>query len=99
MVELPDLEGVTAASVSADVVVLIRDGVARRYEISIVGDQVFVDWPGASVTLTRAPRFVDPAAVQRPGSLLAPMPGSVIRVAVAEGDRVTAGQPLLWLGR
>jgi len=96
-VERPELDGVTAAAVSSDVVVLIRDGVARRYEVSLVGDQVFVDWPGASVTLTRAPRFVDPAAVQRPGSLLAPMPGSVIRVAVAEGDRVTAGQPLLWL--
>lgn len=25
------------------------------------------------------------------------MPGSVIRVAVSEGDRVTAGQPLIWL--
>ncbi|ALG85750.1 acetyl/propionyl/methylcrotonyl-CoA carboxylase subunit alpha [Gordonia phthalatica] len=96
-VELPDLEGVDVASVTSDVVVLVRDGVARRYTVSIVDDQVFVDWPGASVTLTRAPRFVDPAAVQRPGSLLAPMPGSVIRVAVAEGDRVTAGQPLLWL--
>jgi propionyl-CoA carboxylase alpha chain len=25
------------------------------------------------------------------------MPGTVVRVAVAEGDAVTAGQPLLWL--
>ncbi|MGB3708678.1 acetyl/propionyl/methylcrotonyl-CoA carboxylase subunit alpha [Gordonia sp. (in: high G+C Gram-positive bacteria)] len=96
-VELPDLEGVSVESVSGDTVVLTRDGVSRRYEASIAGDQVFVDWPGASVSLTRAPRFIDPAAVQRPGSLLAPMPGSVIRVAVAEGDRVVAGQPLLWL--
>ena len=96
-VELPDLDGAEVASVTADEVVLVSGGVARRYSVSVVGDQVFVDWPGASVTLTRAPRFVDPAAVQRPGSLLAPMPGSVIRVAVAEGDRVTAGQPLLWL--
>ncbi|MBM7365873.1 ATP-binding protein [Gordonia hydrophobica] len=96
-VELPDLDDVDVASVTSDVVVLVRGGVARRYSVSVVGDQVFVDWHGASVTLTRAPRFVDPAAVQRPGSLLAPMPGSVIRVAVAEGDRVTAGQPLLWL--
>ena len=44
-----------------------------------------------------APRYVDPSSVRRPGSLLAPMPGSVIRVAVEQGDRVTAGQPLLWL--
>jgi pyruvate carboxylase subunit A/propionyl-CoA carboxylase alpha chain len=31
------------------------------------------------------------------GSLLAPMPGSVLRVGAAPGDTVTAGQPLLWL--
>ncbi|MEU0034697.1 acetyl-CoA carboxylase biotin carboxyl carrier protein subunit, partial [Streptomyces sp. NPDC006333] len=34
-----------------------------------------------------------------PGSLLAPMPGTVVRVAegLAEGVRVEAGRPLLWL--
>jgi propionyl-CoA carboxylase alpha chain len=32
-----------------------------------------------------------------PGSLLAPMPGSVVRIAVAVGDRVQAGAPILWL--
>ncbi|MBD9734690.1 acetyl-CoA carboxylase biotin carboxyl carrier protein subunit, partial [Streptomyces sp. H28] len=33
------------------------------------------------------------------GSLLAPMPGTVVRIAdgVAEGAAVEAGQPLLWL--
>ena len=31
------------------------------------------------------------------GSLLAPMPGSVIRLGAALGDTVTAGQPLVWL--
>ena len=31
------------------------------------------------------------------GSLLAPMPGSVLRVGAAVGDTVTAGQPLVWL--
>jgi propionyl-CoA carboxylase alpha chain len=29
--------------------------------------------------------------------LLAPMPGSVVRVGVAVGDEVSQGQPLLWL--
>ena len=42
-------------------------------------------------------RYPDPASLVAPGSLLAPMPGSVIRVDVALGDRVTAGQPLLAL--
>ncbi|GAA3952106.1 biotin carboxylase N-terminal domain-containing protein [Gordonia caeni] len=96
-VELPGAEGVEAVSWTPDETVLLVDGVARRYDVTVTGDQVFVDWPGGAVAFTRAPRFVDPSTVQRPGSLLAPMPGAVIRVAVAEGDRVSAGQPLLWL--
>jgi propionyl-CoA carboxylase alpha chain len=31
------------------------------------------------------------------GSLVAPMPGAVVRNAVAVGDRVRAGDPILWL--
>jgi len=65
--------------------------------VSRYGATVFVDSPGQSVTLGVVPRYVDPSTIQRPGSLFAPMPGSVIRVAVGEGDRVVAGQPLLWL--
>ena len=45
----------------------------------------------------RVPRFPDPNALAHAGSLLAPMPGAVVRVAVAEGARVTAGQPLVVL--
>ena len=44
-----------------------------------------------------APRFVDPAEHVAAGSLVAPMPGSVVRVAVEVGDRVAAGAPVLWL--
>ncbi len=43
------------------------------------------------------PRFTDPAAQTRAGSLLAPMPGTVARVGVSVGDQVSQGQPLLWL--
>ncbi len=41
----------------------------------------------------------DPTTQQPPGSLLAPMPGTVVRVAEAlnPGSPVEAGQPLLWL--
>ncbi|MFM9377527.1 acetyl/propionyl/methylcrotonyl-CoA carboxylase subunit alpha [Gordonia sp. VNK21] len=96
-VELPDLPGTRLISATPTQVVLADDGVSRRYRVDVDGDRVYVDWPGASVALTRCPRYVDPAAVTRPGSLLAPMPGSVIRVEVAEGERVSAGQPLLRL--
>jgi propionyl-CoA carboxylase alpha chain len=49
------------------------------------------------VTLTRKPRFTDPADQVASGSLLAPMPGSVVTVAVEEGQHVDAGQPVLVL--
>ncbi|MDX3410312.1 acetyl-CoA carboxylase biotin carboxyl carrier protein subunit, partial [Streptomyces sp. ME02-6977A] len=40
-----------------------------------------------------------PTTQHAPGSLLAPMPGTVVRVAegLTEGTTVQAGQPLLWL--
>jgi propionyl-CoA carboxylase alpha chain len=56
-----------------------------------------VDSPLGPVALTPVERFPDPAQQLAAGSLLAPMPGSVIRVGVAVGDDVKQGQPLLWL--
>lgn len=59
------------------------------------GDEIHVN----NTTLTALPRFPDPTAQHAPGSLLAPMPGTVVRVAdgLAPGAPVQAGQPLLWL--
>lgn len=61
--------------------------------------EIWVDSPLGAHTLTRLPRFSDPRDRTEPGSLLAPMPGTVVRVAegLAPGSAVTAGQPLLWL--
>ncbi|MEU7486730.1 biotin carboxylase N-terminal domain-containing protein [Streptomyces sp. NPDC042319] len=92
-------DGVQVVAVSADRVVLESGGVRRTYEVAVHGDRVYVDSPLGATALTALPRFPDPTARQEPGSLLAPMPGTVVRVAdgVAEGARVEAGQPLLWL--
>jgi len=43
------------------------------------------------------PRFGDPERAAPAGSLLAPMPGLVLRVLAEVGATVTAGQPLLVL--
>jgi propionyl-CoA carboxylase alpha chain len=78
-------------------VTLERDGVRTAYDVAVTGDRVDVDAPTGHVSLTLVPRFTDPADAVASGSLLAPMPGTVVRVAVAEGDAVEAGQTVLVL--
>jgi propionyl-CoA carboxylase alpha chain len=72
-------------------------GVRRTFRVAAYPDLVCVDSALGSVALTPVARFTDPAQQVAPGSLLAPMPGTVIRVAVSAGDQVEQGQPLLWL--
>ncbi|EST39425.1 hypothetical protein N566_02090 [Streptomycetaceae bacterium MP113-05] len=80
-------------------VVLDADGVERPFDVAAHGDAVFVDSPLGAWRFTALPRFPDPEDRTEPGSLLAEMPGTVVRVAdgVAVGVEVAAGQPLLWL--
>jgi len=93
-----DLEVVSAAP---DLVVLSVPGergpVRRTFDIARYGDLVCVDSPLGPVSVRRLPRLPDPADQLATGSLLAPMPGNVIRLGAAVGDRVSAGQPVLWL--
>lgn len=88
-------DGVRVVHAGAGLVVLEVDGVRRNFEVTRYSDQVFVN----ATALTALPRFPDPTAQQAPGSLLAPMPGAVVRVAegLATGAPVRAGEPLLWL--
>ncbi|WP_055546662.1 biotin carboxylase N-terminal domain-containing protein [Streptomyces sp. NBRC 110028] len=79
-------------------VVLEAGGIRRAFDVSIHDDRIYVDSPLGSHTLIPLSRFPDSTARTAPGSLLAPMPGTVVRIAdVAVGDQVAAGQPLLWL--
>ena len=80
-----------------DRVVLEHAGVATSYEVFVSGDRVDVESARGHVGLTRKARFVDPADQVAAGSLVAPMPGTVVAVPAAEGDAVTAGQPVLVL--
>lgn len=94
-------EGLELISATPERVVLAVPGergpVRRQFEIARYGDLVAVDSPLGPVAVRRLPRFTDPAEQVAAGSLLAPMPGSVIRLGAAEGDHVRQGQPILWL--
>ncbi|WP_326780655.1 biotin carboxylase N-terminal domain-containing protein [Streptomyces longwoodensis] len=91
----PVADGVQVIHVDASAVVLETDGVRRRFEVARHGDRVWVN----GTALTALPRFPDPTAQQAPGSLLAPMPGTVVKIAegLVTGSGVRAGEPLLWL--
>ncbi|MPY96968.1 MAG: biotin/lipoyl-binding protein [Actinophytocola sp.] len=92
-----DVEGVELVASTPDRVVLTVEGVRRTFDVARYGDLTCVDSPLGPVSLRRLPRYTDPDAAVPAGSLLAPMPGSVLRVAVEQGDTVESGQPLLWL--
>lgn len=91
------VDGLTVLAASTDEVTIEMEGVRHTAQVRREGDQVFVDLPGSGVTLTEVPRFTDPADAIPSGSLVAPMPGTVVRVAVAEGDEVEAGDVVLVL--
>ena len=72
-------------------------GTRRVYRVHQVGDVTYVDASDGSSALSEVPRFGDPEKTALAGSLLAPMPGLVLRVLTEVGAVVTAGQPLLVL--
>lgn len=101
-----DHPGVRVLATTPERVTLEVDGVRFVFHVKhksnkggVGAAEIWVDSPLGAHTLTRLPRFSDPQDRTEPGSLLAPMPGTVVRVAegLAPGSAVTAGQPLLWL--
>jgi propionyl-CoA carboxylase alpha chain len=87
----------TVVDASPTVVVVERNGVRHRCAVAVTERSVDVDSVAGHVAFRRTPRFVDPADQVASGSLLAPMPGSVVGVAVTPGAEVGAGQPVLVL--
>ncbi|MBD0739787.1 biotin carboxylase N-terminal domain-containing protein [Streptomyces sp. CBMA29] len=96
--EATGADGVRWVSASARRVVLDIDGVRRAFDVAAYAERVFVDSPFVSCALTALARFTAPEDLTPQGSLLAPMPGTVIRIGeFSPGDRVEKGRPLLWL--
>lgn len=95
----PD-EGLPARlTVDGDDVLVTLDGVGRRYALARDGDVVWLARDGDAWALTRH-HLGDPgdragAGGAGDGTVRSPMPGTVLVVKVAEGERVAAGRPLL----
>ncbi|MCW2607573.1 MAG: acety-l/propionyl-CoA carboxylase subunit alpha [Frankiales bacterium] len=84
-------------SASPDLVDLEVDGLRRRCRVALDGLVADVDSPLGSSRLQEDDPFPLPGATLAAGALTAPMPGTVLRVDVAPGDAVAAGQVLLVL--
>ncbi|WSP99269.1 ATP-grasp domain-containing protein [Streptomyces sp. NBC_01232] len=91
--------GIRVLAATPALVTLEIEGIRRAFHVKHKSNEIYVDSALGAHTFTRVPRFPDPQDRTEPGSLLAPMPGTVVRVAegLAPGSPVTAGQPLLWL--
>jgi propionyl-CoA carboxylase alpha chain len=85
------VHGVTATEVDLEV-----GGIRRVYRVHRA-DRVYVDGGGGSSALVEEPRFPEPVTAVQAGSLLAPMPGTVVEVLARAGEQVRTGQPLLVL--
>jgi propionyl-CoA carboxylase alpha chain len=95
---LAEHEAAQLVSARPDEVVLAGDdGVAHTFTIARHAQDVYVDSARGPVHLVALPRFPEPGSAVEKGSLVAPMPGNVIRLGAGVGDAVTAGQPLIWL--
>ncbi|WP_406453310.1 acety-l/propionyl-CoA carboxylase subunit alpha [Streptomyces sp. NBC_00876] len=94
-----DTEGVRVVSAHRGRVTLESGGVTRHFDVLGHDGRLYVDTAAGPYTFTALPRFTDPTERTEPGSLLAPMPGTVVRLAdgLAPGSAVEAGQPLIWL--
>ena len=94
-VHLADIEGTPVRLVTIGAsqhrVVATRGDARGRYALSIDGWRFPVE---ALDERTRAIRDLSAsnAKASGPAAIVAPMPGLVVRIAVAVGDRVTAGQ-------
>jgi len=84
-------------SCTADQVDLAIDAIRRVVRVDRDGPVRYADSSLGASMLAERPRFPLPASEVAAGSLIAPMPGTVVRVQAAPGAAVTAGQVLVVL--
>jgi 3-methylcrotonyl-CoA carboxylase alpha subunit len=72
-------------------------GHRRQARVAVAGARCYVLSEGLTFAFSEEPRFPDHTHQEVAGGLVAPMPGKVVKVLVAEGQEVAAGSPLLVL--
>jgi propionyl-CoA carboxylase alpha chain len=90
-----DLGPVILHGLSNAVVEFEVGGIRRIVSVRRVGETAFVDSSLGASILTELPRFPDVEDPGSPGSLIATMPGTVVRINVEAGQVVEAGATIL----
>jgi acetyl-CoA carboxylase biotin carboxylase subunit len=85
------LVDVVVLAAGPDLVDLRVDGIRRAVQVHAVGDTAYCDSVLGATALVERPRLPEPGTDAAPGSLLAPMPGTVVRVVAEVGQQVEAG--------
>jgi len=73
----------------------VVDRVRRRFEVRVYEHSVHVDSDLGSSMLRPVERFPSKEGQRPSGSLVAPMPGTVVKVLAAPGDVVAKGDPVV----
>ena len=83
---------------TAEQLIYLLDGVRRRVQYVLDGDQLYLDRDNGNVAIRNvtyaAPEIADVAG---DGKIRAPMDGAVVNILVNKGDQVIKGQTLLVL--
>jgi propionyl-CoA carboxylase alpha chain len=69
-------------------------GVLRRFRVVQAGEKIWVHDGARTLAFDEVPRFPARIDAALAGSATAPMPGKVIKLLCAVGERVAVGQPL-----
>jgi acetyl/propionyl-CoA carboxylase alpha subunit len=69
-------------------------GVQSTHRVARFGHRRLIAGANGSLRFDRVPRFQAATVADDPDGCTAPMPGTVVTIHVAEGDRVSEGQPI-----
>jgi 3-methylcrotonyl-CoA carboxylase alpha subunit len=84
-------------AVAGPIVTLVHAGLRRTFRVTRDGAAFFVHSIDGDRKLIEKPRLGEAGSERTKGGLVAPMPGKIVAVRVAEGDAVAEGQPLVVL--
>jgi acetyl-CoA carboxylase biotin carboxylase subunit len=73
------------------------DGIQRSFTIVEAGEALYVHSTLGSRVLKRLPRHPIPQSASEQGSANSPMPGQVLKILVAVGQKVSPGDPIIIL--